>query len=281
MSEKYYPWIDPVLFKLAFFELRWYSIAYILGFICAYIIALKYDRTKNNPPLLSGQKLDSLFNISIISVIVGGRLGYVLFYNLPYYAANPALILQVWQGGMSFHGAVLGLSLAFYIFARQNKLSFLALTDLLCISVGPGIMFGRIANFINGELWGAVCQQKCIVGAVFPLSGTLQIRYATQLYESFFEGLLIFVVLVILSKKTKIFHIRGLISSLFFILYGVFRFFIEYIREPDEQLGRFFNILSMGQILCLVMISVGSAVLVRQVFVGRSAPNVIPTKVGI
>jgi len=255
---KPYPWIDPVLIKIGFVEVRWYSLAYIIGFFCAYRIVKYLDSRYNNPQALNPKTLESLFNFSIISVILGGRIGYVVFYNLSYYLQNPISMLKVWEGGMSFHGAVIGLVICFTIFAKRNNISFLKLTDLLCASVGPGIMLGRIANFINGELWGRPCgSDGCFLGFIFPASGSLDIRYASQLYESFFEGFCIFVILFALIKMTKIFQIKGAVSSLFFILYGVFRFFIEFIREPDEQVGLLFNTISMGQGLCLLMISIG------------------------
>lgn len=247
--------IDPVIFYIAGFPiLRWYSLAYILGFLSAYFIFKKLN------DFLSKEQTESIFNYGFIGVIAGGRLGYVIFYNLGYYLSHPLEIFMVWQGGMSFHGGLIGVIVCLYIFARKNNISVTKIADIAPVCVTPGLFFGRIANFINGELWGA--ETDLPIGFIFPQSGTMLPRHPTQLYEALTEGLLLFVITLFLYKKQK--NRNGSIFGIFLILYGIFRFIIEFFREPDAQLGYLlFDAITMGHILCFAMVIVGFVILLK------------------
>jgi len=188
-------------------------------------------------------------------VIVGGRVGYVLFYNAPYYLDNPAAALAVWQGGMAFHGGALGVILAAIYFARKHAIPLLSLGDMVAITVPLGMLLGRLANFINGELWGRITEAPW--GVVFPDAGPLP-RHPSQLYEAALEGALLLIVLNVLAWRFKAFGKPGLLTGLFLIGYGTSRFLVEMVREPDAHIGFIFNFITMGQILSLPMILAGA-----------------------
>ena len=198
--------------------------------------------------------VDDLVFYSIVGLILGARLGYVIFYNPSYYLQNPFDIIYLWQGGLSFHGGLLGIVIASLVLSKSYQIDFFQLSDLVCVSAPVGIFFGRIANFINGELYGR--PSEYFIGMQFPGSD-MQYRHPSQLYEAFLEGLIIFIVLNILIHKFDKLKKPGFISSVFLIMYGVFRFFIEFTREPDQQLGLFFDYFSMGMILSIPMIIFG------------------------
>ena len=251
-----FPAIDPIAFTIGPLAVRWYSLSYIFGiligliFINIFIINYKKRITKND--------IYDLLNYLIVGIIIGGRLGYIIFYNFEFYFYNPIEILKIWNGGMSFHGAVLGIMLSIALFSFKNNKSFLDLTDIICLVSPIGIFFGRIANFINGELYGKVTNH--IIGIVFPKGGNLP-RHPSQLYEAFFEGLILFIILNYLFFFTKFKSKSGIISSFFLIIYGIFRFSIETFREPDVQIGLLWNFLSMGQLLSIPMIASGIVLL--------------------
>jgi len=252
-----FPDIDPVALAIGPIELRWYALAYLVGFIGGwrYAVALAQKIPDLRP---NKADIDDFLNYAVIGVILGGRLGYVLFYNLPYYLANPIDAFKVWQGGMAFHGGILGVIVAMIIFSLVKKISLLRLSDIVCAVAPIGLFFGRIANFINGELFGRVTDQPW--GVIFPYGGE-QPRHASQLYEAFFEGLVLFVILFALGK-TKIAQAKaGILSATFLIGYAVFRFGIEFYREPDYHLGFIMGQISMGQILCVPMALLGIGVL--------------------
>ena len=259
-----YPWINPVLFDFGFLQVRWYSIAYILGFIFCYQ-TLKYFNKDLNI-IKSDKVLENALNYGILGVLIGGRIGYVLFYNLNYYIHRPFEIFAVWHGGMSFHGAFLGVIVAFWIYTTQNKISKLSFADVISIGTPFGIMCGRFANFVNGELWGR--HTDLSIGFSFAASGDLLPRHPSQLYECFFEGFILMLIMFFVSKKTlflKDYH--GRTFGVFLFFYGLFRFLIEFVREPDDQLGFvLFNFISMGQVLCLPMISCGMFFMFRKSF---------------
>ena len=215
------------------------------------------------PTLLKKPVAPSKKKISILGlflgIIIGGRLGYVFFYNLEFYFYNPFEILKIWNGGMSFHGAMVGIIISIGWFSSKNNKSFFDLTDIICLVSPIGIFFGRIANFINGELYGKVTDHT--FGIIFPRGGELP-RHPSQLYEAFFEGLILFIILNCLFFFTNLKSKSGIISSLFLILYGIFRFSIETLREPDAHIGLLWNLLSMGQLLCVPMIASGIVLLV-------------------
>ena len=243
---------DPVAFQIMSFEIRWYSLAYILGIIIGWILCKKIF-IKN---LDINQKFDDYITYLIIGIVIGGRLGYVLFYNFNYYINNILDIFKIWQGGMSFHGGLLGIIIASILFAKKNNQDLFVYTDLVSLVAPIGIFFGRLANFINSELYGKVTEVPWAV--TFVQVDNLS-RHPSQLYEAIFEGIILFILL--LHFRSKNFLAKpGLISGLFLIFYSVFRFCIEFFRVPDEQIGYLIFNLSMGQIISLVFIMIGTIV---------------------
>jgi phosphatidylglycerol:prolipoprotein diacylglycerol transferase len=243
---------DPVAFQIISFEIRWYSLAYILGIIIGWILCKKIF-IKN---LDINQKFDDYITYLIIGIIVGGRLGYVFFYNFNYYINNILDIFKIWQGGMSFHGGLLGIIVASILFAKKNNQDLFVYTDLVSLAAPIGIFFGRLANFINSELYGKVTEVPWAV--TFVQVDNLS-RHPSQLYEAFFEGIILFILLLYFRNKNFLAK-PGLISGLFLIFYSVFRFCIEFFRVPDEQIGYLIFNLSMGQIISLVFIMIGTIV---------------------
>ena len=243
---------DPVAFQIISFEIRWYSLAYILGIIIGWILCKKIF-IKN---LDINQKFDDYITYLIIGIIIGGRLGYVLFYNFGYYINNILDIFKIWQGGMSFHGGLLGIIVASILFAKKNNQDLFVYTDLVSLVAPIGIFFGRLANFINSELYGKVTEVPWAV--TFVQVDNLS-RHPSQLYEAFFEGIILFILLLYFRNKNFLAK-PGLISGLFLIFYSVFRFCIEFFRVPDEQIGYLIFNLSMGQIISLVFIMIGTIV---------------------
>jgi len=243
---------DPVAFQIISFEIRWYSLAYILGIIIGWILCKKIF-IKN---LDINQKFDDYITYLIIGIIIGGRLGYVLFYNFSYYINNILDIFKIWQGGMSFHGGLLGIIVASILFAKKNNQDLFVYTDLVSLVAPIGIFFGRLANFINSELYGKVTEVPWAV--TFVQVDNLS-RHPSQLYEAFFEGIILFILLLYFRNKNFLAK-PGLISGLFLIFYSVFRFCIEFFRVPDEQIGYLIFNLSMGQIISLVFIMIGTIV---------------------
>lgn len=257
------PEFDPIFFSIGPIAIRWYSLAYIAGVLITYFFLKKINKTEK---LFSENALENFIPFIIISILVGGRLGYVLFYNFEYYLANPQNILAFWQGGMSFHGGLLGIIIGMIIFAKKYQLDFFQVTDRIAITGCLGIFFGRIANFINLELYGRVTDSK--LGMVFPNAGDLP-RHPSQLYEAFFEGILMFIILFVLFSLTKIRNYRGAISGIFLMLYGLFRFFLENFREPDHQLGFVFAKLTMGQMLSTPLIICGILIIFRSISLNK------------
>ena len=243
---------DPVAFQIMSFEIRWYSLAYILGIIIGWILCKKIF-IKN---LDVNQKFDDYITHLIIGIIIGGRLGYVLFYNSNYYINNIVDIFKIWQGGMSFHGGLLGIIVASIFFAKRNNQDAFVYTDLVSLVAPIGIFFGRFANFINSELYGKVTEVPWAV--TFVQVDNLS-RHPSQLYEAIFEGIILFILLLYFRNKNFL-EKPGLISSLFLIFYSVFRFCIEFFRVPDEQIGYLIFNLSMGQFISLVFIMIGTIV---------------------
>ena len=253
--------LDPTIFDLGFFSLRWYSLAYIIGIILGWWYGKKII-FKLNVKITDKLKLsdfDDLVSYIIISIIIGGRIGYVLFYNINYYFYNPIEIFQIWKGGMSFHGALLGIIIGTYLFSVKRNISVFLLLDIVACVSPIGIFFGRIANFINGELVGKVTNLPW--GVTFPNIDLLS-RHPSQLYEALLEGLILFLIMnVIILKKN---YITGTCSYLFLIFYGAFRIFSEIFREPDLQIGYLFDIFSMGTLLSLLMIISGILILFKK-----------------
>jgi len=240
---------DPVAFHLFSLEIRWYSLSYIFGIIFGWLYCKKY--------LIKDQNIlkhfDNLISYMIVGIILGGRLGYIFLYNPIYYSKNLSEIFMVWNGGMSFHGGVLGVIIAVYIFGQKNKINYFIYLDLIAMVAPIGIFLGRISNFINSELYGR--ETNLIWSVKFEKIDDLS-RHPSQIYEAFFEGIILFLLLNLVFKK-YFYKSVGVISSLFIIYYSLFRFFIEFFREPDSQLGIIFTYFTMGQLISFVFFIIG------------------------
>ena len=241
---------DPVAIQIFSTEIRWYSLAYIFGILFAWIYCKKILIKDKNISIL----FDDLISYLIIGIILGGRLGYVLFYNIKYYLTNPMEILMIWHGGMSFHGGILGILIATIFFSKKHSLNKYVFLDLISASAPIGIFLGRIANFINSELYGR--ETDVFWSVVFVKVDNVS-RHPSQIYEAIFEGLILFFIMFILVKKNYLSK-NGVISALFLIFYSIFRFFVEFYRVPDEQLGFIILNLTIGQIISLVFFCFGS-----------------------
>ena len=252
--------LNPILINFGFFEIRWYSIAYIFGILIGWWLAKKIIvyKIQNKVIFFDIKLFDDLISYIIISIILGGRIGYVIFYNFSYYLNNPIDIFKIWEGGMSFHGALIGIIVGTYFFSKKIKINTYFFLDIIACVAPVGIFFGRIANFINGELYGKPGSFTWSV--VFPKIDMIP-RHPSQLYEAFLEGIILFSILItlIFKKNIKI----GVCSGLFMILYGVFRILAEQFREPDKQIGYLFDLLSMGSILSLIMLLAGLFILIK------------------
>ena len=240
---------DPVALEIFSFEIRWYSLSYIFGILIGWILSKRILISDANLK----EKFDDYITFLIIGIVVGGRLGYVLFYNFEYYYSNFIEILKIWQGGMSFHGGLIGLIIVSFWFAKKNNQDPFEYLDIVSIVAPIGIFFGRIANFINSELYGL---EANIPWAVKFIKVDDIYRHPSQLYEALFEGIILFFILLIFYQKGYI-KIKGFLSSLFLIFYSVFRFVIEFFRAPDEQIGYLFFKLSMGQLISFLFFSIG------------------------
>ena len=240
---------DPVAFNFFVLEIRWYSLSYIFGIILAWVYCKRF-LIKDEREL---KLFDDLISFLIIGVIVGGRLGYVIFYNPIYYLKNPIEILMLWNGGMSFHGGTLGVIFATYLFSKKNKNNSFIFLDLIAMSAPIGIFLGRIANFINSELYGR--QTDFLLSVKFEKVDDLH-RHPSQIYEAFFEGIVLFIFMNFFFRK-YLYKSPGVISSLFLVFYSIFRFLIEYTREPDSHLGFVFLNLTQGQIISILFFIIG------------------------
>ncbi len=258
-----FPDISPIALELGPLVIRWYALAYMAGLLLGWfwvvqLLKRRHLWSQNEP--LTREHIDDLIVAAAIGIILGGRLGYVLFYNPGYYFSNPSEILQVWQGGMSFHGGFLGFIIAFLIYARWKKLPLGAMADLAAASVPFGLFFGRIANFVNGELFGRVTDVPWAF--VFPAGGP-DPRHPSQLYEAGLEGLVLFIILTVMIFRFGALKKPGLICGTFIAGYGFARIFVEFFREPDIQIGYLAGGLTMGMILSFPMILVGGFLIWR------------------
>ena len=240
---------DPVAIQLFSIEIRWYSLAYITGIILGWILAKKLFIS--DP--VQKERFDDYVTYAIIGIIIGGRLGYVLFYNLNHYINNPIDIIKIWQGGMSFHGGLIGIIVVSILFAKKNNQNPFLYTDIVSLVAPIGIFFGRIANFINSELYGL---ETNVFWAVKFVKIDNLLRHPTQLYEAALEGIILFLILMYFRKKGFLKH-NGLISGLFLVFYSIFRFIVEFLRVPDEQLGYLLFNLTMGQIISIIFFLIG------------------------
>ena len=255
-----FPLIDPVAISLGPLAIRWYALAYMAGLIGGWQILKRLARRPLSP--MQPEQYDQLLNYVLFGVILGGRLGYVLFYQPAAYLANPMAIFRIWEGGMAFHGGAIGVILAVWLFAHRHKINNLALGDMVALVTPIGLFFGRIANFINGELFGRVTTHP--IGMVFPNGGDAP-RHPSQLYEAGLEGLLLGLILMMAWRMGVSQKRPGSLIALFLMGYGVARFIVEFFREADAHIG-LYNLgglaLSQGQLLSLPMIAVGAALLV-------------------
>ena len=252
-----HPQFDPVAFSIGPLAVRWYGLMYLVAFV-QFILLGRY-RIRTRPGLLTVEQLDDLLFYGMLGVIVGGRLGQVLFYEPGYYLAHPLEILAVWKGGMSFHGGFLGVLAAMGLWSRKHRIAWFDITDFIAPLVPLGLAAGRIGNFINGELWGRVADASLPWAMIFPQAGDMQPRHPSQLYHVALEGLALFAILWLFSSRPRP---RSAVSGVFLIGYGAFRFITEFFREPDHGIfGQSYTI-SMGQWLSLPMILIGVAMLV-------------------
>jgi phosphatidylglycerol---prolipoprotein diacylglyceryl transferase len=252
-----FPSFDPIAIAIGPFAVRWYALAYIAGIILGWLYArslLRNEKLWGGPAPISIPQFDDYVLWVTLGIILGGRTGYVLFYNLRYFAEHPLEMFQLWQGGMSFHGGFLGCVAAVLLFGWRNKVPVLSLGDITCAVGTIGLLLGRIANFINGELWGRVTDVPWAF--VFPTGGPLP-RHPSQLYEGALEGMLLFAVLTVMIRQGALKR-PGLIIGVFAIGYGLARIFSEFFREPDAQLGFLWGPLTMGMLLSLPMIAAGA-----------------------
>ena len=247
---------DPVAFQILSIEIRWYSLAYIIGILTGWVFSKKIFITDNGLK----EKFDDYITYLILGIIIGGRLGYVIFYNLDYFINNFADIFKIWQGGMSFHGGLIGIVIASILFAKKNNHDPFKYLDIVAIVAPIGIFFGRIANFINSELYGITTNLPW--GVKFLRVDNLY-RHPSQIYEAIFEGIILFFILLYFRNKGLI-KSPGVISGLFLIFYSFFRFLIEFLRVPDQQLGYLFFDLTMGQIMSILFLLIGTCLILKK-----------------
>ncbi len=244
-----YPQIDPVIFQIGPLAIRWYGLMYLLGFVAAYYLIQHLNRLRRLP--LDNAGVSDLLFYCVLGVILGGRLGYVLFYDLSYYLQHPLQILAVWQGGMSFHGGFCGVAISASFFCLRKKLPWLLTGDVLATSATIGLGLVRLGNFINGELWGRVTDVPW--GMIFPGAGPLP-RHPSQLYEAGLEGVVLFALLYSFHRRRLA---PGVPLFSFCLFYGLFRFGLEFVREPDAHIGFLWGATTMGQLLSLPMVLIG------------------------
>ena len=253
-----HPDFDPVAIGLGPLQVRWYGLMYLAGFVAGWLLGRR--RAARPGSGWTPAMVDDFITWCVLGLVLGARLGYVLFYDLSVYLSDPLAIFQIWNGGMSFHGGMIGLCVVVWLFGRKYGKSFMEIGDFLCPLAPPGLFFGRIGNFINGELWGGPTSAPW--GVIFPdpRAGGVP-RHPSQLYEAGLEGLVLFAILWIYSSKPRP---RGCVMGMFLAFYGLFRFLVELIREPDPQLGYLaWGWLTMGQLLSVPMILAGAALLLR------------------
>ncbi len=260
-----FPPIDPILFSLGPLVLRWYALAYIVGLLFAAWYMKRLVRNASlwgaRPPTMTPLQIDDFFIWTVLGVVLGGRLGYVLFYNPLHYVANPLDIVKMWDGGMSFHGGFLGCVVAAWIYGRKIGAGLDAMLDLGAASVPVGLGLGRLANFINQELWGRASDMPWAV--IFPDDPALIPRHPSQLYEALLEGLVLFLAVRFATHRHGALKYPGRASGIFALVYGLSRVIVEFFREPDSHLGYYAGFITMGMILSLPLIAVGLWLLAR------------------
>ncbi len=256
MSHGYliFPNIDPVIVHLGPLAVRWYGVMYLIGFMFAMWLANR--RADQSKGIWTRDQVSDLLFAGFLGVVIGGRVGYVLFYNFDLFVANPLYLFEVWTGGMSFHGGLLGVITAMLWYGHKHNRTFFSIADFIAPLVPFGLGAGRLGNFINGELWGRPTDVPWAM--IFPSGGPIP-RHPSQIYEFLLEGVLLFIILNVFIRKSRP---AGAVSGLFLLCYGCFRFFVEFFRQPDPQLGLFDGMISMGQILSFPMILIGLGILI-------------------
>lgn len=252
-----FPNIDPVAISIGPLAIRWYALAYVAGLVIGWWLARRFCRNEalwGRKPPLNDVGVDDLLLYMAAGIVLGGRIGYVLFYNPAYYLAHPLEALMIWHGGMSFHGGLIGCILALWLLARRYKAGFKEMFDLAAAVTPVGLFFGRIANFVNGELWGRVTDVPWAM--IFPAAGP-EPRHPSQLYQAGLEGLVLFTILMI-AVRAGAFRRPGMVSGLFLIFYGIFRIVGEIFRQPDAQIGFLAGGLTMGMLLSIPMLALGT-----------------------
>ncbi|TBW34741.1 prolipoprotein diacylglyceryl transferase [Siculibacillus lacustris] len=268
-----FPAFDPIAVQLGPLAIRWYALAYIAGILIGWWWVRRLiadDRPWGGRPRPNAPEIDDFVLWATLGIVLGGRIGYVLFYNPAHYLANPSEIVMVWKGGMAFHGGFLGSVAAMVLFARGRSFSFLTLFDLFAAAAPIGLFFGRLANFVNGELWGRTSDVAWAM--VFPYAGPVA-RHPSQLYEAALEGVLLFAVLAVIVARTDVLRRPGLLAGLFATGYGLARIAAEFFREPDAQLGFLAGGVTMGQVLSLPMVAAGLAL---AIWAARRVPRSDP-----
>ena len=262
---------DPVLIDLGIIQIHWYSLAYILGILIGWIYANKIIKStlinKYNFKQVTTKHFDDLIIYLILGIILGGRLGYVIFYNFDFYSQNLFEVFKIWEGGMSFHGGLIGIIVSTILYSKKSGNNFFKFADIISCVAPIGIFLGRIANFINGELYGKITTVPW--GVIFPNVGNLP-RHPSQIYEAMLEGIILFLIINYLALKKELLYKTGYISAAFLILYSILRIFSEIFREPDIHLGLIFNYFSMGTLLSLFTIIVGMLIIL---FVKKNEQN--------
>jgi phosphatidylglycerol:prolipoprotein diacylglycerol transferase len=264
-----FPQFDPVLIHFGPFSIRWYALAYITGLVVGWRLLRRFVRL--DPVVATPLQVDDFLTWATLGVVLGGRLGYVLFYQPSVYFSHPGMILAVWEGGMSFHGGMLGVTLAVSWFCLKNKISLLGFADRVAIVAPIGLGLGRCANFINGELWGRVAPDWLPWAMIFPRAGMVP-RHPSQIYEALLEGVLLFAVMLVASRQERVRARFGMLAGIFLCGYAVARIIAEYFREPDAFLGFLAFGATMGQLLSIPMLLAGIWLIVR----ARPGERVVP-----
>jgi phosphatidylglycerol:prolipoprotein diacylglycerol transferase len=266
-----YPRIPPDIIHVGPFRVRWYGVMYFIGYVVGVAVARR--RIRLNRSILDRHQIDSLVTYAVIGMLIGARVIYMLVYARPDLLAHPIDIVKIWEGGLSFHGAIIGMATASLLFARRLKLPWLAITDTIAVCGAPGLFFGRIGNFINAELYGRVTHVPWAM--IFPTDPSGLPRHPSQLYEAVGEGVIVAAIVwwVDARSHTNGWYRPGTLTATFLIAYGVVRFLIEFTRQPDPQLGFVLGPFSMGQLLCFAMILVGTTMIIAKPRPGR-APSV-------
>jgi phosphatidylglycerol:prolipoprotein diacylglycerol transferase len=274
-----FPVFDPIAISIGPVAIRWYALAYICGIVLGWIYAramIKNEKLWGGPAPITLTQMDDFILWVTLGIIVGGRTGYVLFYNFPFFVQHPAEILELWKGGMSFHGGFLGCVVAVIWFARRNHVPILSLGDMTTAVAPIGLFLGRLANFINSELWGRPADPSLPWAMVFPNGGPLP-RHPSQLYEAGLEGIVLFTILAVMIRMGALKR-PGLVLGSFILIYGIARIIGEHFREPDPQLGFLWGGLTMGMLLSVPMVIVGM-IMVVMAWRRRRAPQPVPSSI--